>query len=199
MFDKFSNMFQTITGNGIVMSVLLIALVLGIAVFIAWRQSKKNKIPKHSRAARAVRRTVREAAPRVEETEDLDGEDTQGQAGKYPAYIITLDGKFDFDYIPYPVGDVIISDTTMPHVGNCYTVKEVKKEGSDEITYEAYDPRSAPVVCEESPTKAWFATHWDIVKDVYGVQSAWWKSTSLWIAAITGLLAFIIALATVGA
>ncbi len=200
MLDKFSNMFDTITGNGLIATILIIAAIAGVTAFCLWLRARRNKIPhtsrnRHSAAVRNVK--ARETVTKADK--DLDDDETDGIAGEYPAYIVTLDGSLDFDYIPEPLGDVLVADTSMPKAGACYFVREVKKEGSNEISYEAYDPRTAPLLSEESPIKAWFATHWDIVKDVYGVAVAWWKSTSLWIAGLTGMAAFIVAIATVGA
>lgn len=198
----FGNMFDMITGNKVVLAVIFIVAIIAVAVLIAWWRSRKDRIPKTSRANRHQRLQDKAAPVEAKEikgdisADDVDGDETDGEAGKYPAYICTLDGGFDFDYIPHPCGDVFQADTSMPHSGACYLVKEVKNEGK--IGYEPYDPRTAPLLSSETPTKAWFATHWSIVRDVYGVPAAWWKSSALWIAGIAGSAAFIIALVRVG-
>lgn len=188
MFDKLSGMFSNVTVGSVVAIILILAAIIGIALFIAWRRSKSNKIPSTSRAIR-INTPVNE--PVTEAQADEPEEDQEPETE--PAYILTLDGSIDFDFIPVPLGDVFVADTSMTKSGPCYLVKETAPS-----IYEAYDPRTAPLVSEETPINAWFATHWDIVREVFSVIPPWWKSTSLWIAALTGVAAFIVALALVG-
>lgn len=197
MMDKLSDMGGSITAGGIVIALLIIAAIIGVIVFIKWRHSKKDRIPSTSRFMRnSSHTTIPEEEKQIQDTVDeylVNIPEEKQEMGMVPAYIITLDGSLDFDYIMEPLGDVFMADTSMPKSGACYLVKET--EGGE---YEAYDPRTAPLLSDETPIIAWFATHWEIVREVYSVISPWWKSTSLWIAAITGLAAFIVVLATVG-
>lgn len=115
--------------------------------------------------------------------------------GDFPAYIIRQDVSLDYGIIHQPLGDVFMAGPSMPKGGACYLVRE--KENSPG-KYEDYDPRTAPLISDSTPVKAWFATHWDIVRQVFSVPTPWYKSISLWIAAVTGVLAFIIVMATIG-
>jgi hypothetical protein len=190
--ENLGEMYSNISIPSLIIVGLVIILIVGIALLFIKYSKKKNKLPKTSRAY-AGNKLATVDAPDVPEP-DEDGAETEGDAaGGYPAYICTLKGGFDFDHIPKPLGDVFLADTTMPRAGACYLVKETAAN-----EYEAYDPRTAPVLSDESPVKAWFATHWDIVKDVYGVATPWFKNVSLWIAGLAGAAAFIIVLAKVG-
>jgi len=114
-------------------------------------------------------------------------------AGEFPAYIVRMDDSLDYNVIPEPMGDVFMAGPSMPKGGSCYFVKETALG-----VYEAYDPRTAPLVSEQTPVKAWFATHWEVVRQVFAVPTPWYKSLSVWIAAVTGVLAFIVVMATIG-
>jgi hypothetical protein len=54
------------------------------------------------------------------------------------------------------------------------------------------------LLSENTPQKAWLATHWPIVKEVFSSINEWWHSISMWIMIVVGVAAFIIVLATVG-
>ncbi len=83
----------------------------------------------------------------------------------------------DFTTIPKPIGELHIADTSLPFSGGVYTVMELE---NGEIV--DYDQRDTPIVQNEMPEHAWFAVHWDIVKDVFSVPLSWWQSTSTWFA-----------------
>ncbi len=73
--------------------------------------------------------------------------------GKYPALVIPESGEWYFKKIPQPVGHIFTCDTTMPEVGDHYLVK-LKDDGK----YEAYDPRTAPIVSTTTPEIAYLKT-----------------------------------------
>jgi len=176
-------MFDLIKLGGPTTIIIIIAFVIVFALAIWWNTTRKKRTP------RTTSNTQSTTPP------DKTSHDTQHQeVGKYPAYILKeKENALDFGYILNPIGDVFTADTSMPKSGACYLVKEV-----EDGKYEDFDPRTIPLISEETPVTAWFATHWDIVREIFAIPVPWWKSTSIWIAAIVGIAAFIIALATVG-
>jgi len=99
----------------------------------------------------------------------------------------------DFTTITEPVGELYQFDPSCPVTGSGYIVKEDKNG-----VIVDYDPREIAFKVEESPERAWFAIHWDIVKAVFFVPIQWWKSTSVWFAAAMLVIVFVATLAVVG-
>jgi len=99
----------------------------------------------------------------------------------------------DFTTIPEPIGELYQFDPSCPITGSGYIVRENEK---GEIV--DYDPREVKFKIEESPERAWFAIHWDIVKQVFFVPVQWWRSTSVWFAAAMLVIVFVTSLAVLG-
>lgn len=112
--------------------------------------------------------------------------------GKYRAYALAGNMLFPTT-IPEPVGNILVADTSMPVCGACYLVI-----GDDDNNIKAYDPLSEPLLAVGTPQKAFFATHWPIVEDVYGVPSLWWQDVNAWLAAGVLVIDFIAILAYLG-
>lgn len=99
----------------------------------------------------------------------------------------------DFTTIRKPIGELYQFDPSCPVSGAGYIVKENEK---GEVV--DYDPREIEFKLAESPEYAYFATNWDIVKQVFFVPVQWWKSTSVWFAAAMLVIIFVISLAVLG-
>jgi len=99
----------------------------------------------------------------------------------------------DFTVMPEAIGELYQFDPSCPTSGSGYIVKE---DSNGDIV--DYDPREVTFKIEESPERAWFAIHWDIVKSVFFVPVNWWKSTSVWFAAAMIVVVFITSLAVLG-
>lgn len=227
MFDRFLEMFRNISMDSIMIIVGIVIVIILIAILIARARSKRgletlgnkrnsqnlpaSKIKSKSQAVNVTITKMRMPIRGTDKWADaplyISDKDRKAMGGKateeatekseslgdFPAYIVRLDGSLDYDLIQHPLGDVFIAEPSMPKSGACYFVREISAG-----VYESYDPRTAPLASDETPVKAWFATHWDIVRQVFSVPTPWYKSISLWIAAIVGVAAFIIALATIG-
>jgi len=143
----------------VIVSVAVIGAGLLVWWFISWRTSG-----------------VKKSIPLGEgDTADTpaDSDSIPGTGGKYPCYVLA-DGKMVPSKIPSPIGNLFMSEPSMPLTGNCYLVKSVGEK------LEAYDPREIPFESTKSPEWAYFATHWDKVKDVYSVPVPWWGSPATW-------------------
>ena len=99
----------------------------------------------------------------------------------------------DFTTISEPIGELYQFDPSCPITGSGYIVKENER---GEIV--DYDPREVTFHIEASPERAWFAIHWDIVKQVFFVPVQWWKSTSVWFAVAMLVIVLIASLAVLG-
>ncbi len=120
----------------------LIAGVIGlwcIAIFLVVRVLLERRRKKNVPALQ----TESKETPRVE--------------NKYRAIIMKASGEWDAKgRIPQPIGHVWVCDTTMPEPGEHYWVKEVVKDGM--TSYEAFDPRTAPIASTTTPEGAYSKT-----------------------------------------
>jgi len=64
--------------------------------------------------------------------------------------------------ISQEVGNIWYAEPSLPINGECYCVKELANGN-----YEPYDPRKSNLTANESPTKAYMATHWDRAEGVW--------------------------------
>lgn len=99
----------------------------------------------------------------------------------------------DFTTMPEPIGEVHIADTSCPISGGIYTVREM-----DNGEVVDWDPRETPMNVEETPEYAWFATHWEVVAQVFSVPVRWWASTSIWFAVGCLAILFFVSLTALG-
>lgn len=137
-------------------------IIAGVLAFVAisfaiwWYNNRR--IPKKT-VAPGAEDVIPGTITQVEVLE-IDGKPIKKEVkeeGKYPAFIMSEDRPWHFGKIPEPVGHTFIFNTTMPHPGDHYIVKPiVSKEGI--ISYEAYDPRTASIVADETPEDAWEKT-----------------------------------------
>lgn len=104
----------------------------------------------------------------------------------------TINGEnvLDFTTYPKPLGHLFTFDTTCPSAGQGYIVKE-NLDG----TVEACDPRDIDLEEKATPPYAWFATHWEIVRQVFSVPVSPWKQASTWLAGIMVAAMFVLGLA----
>ncbi len=117
------------------------------------------------------------------------GKQEDGDAVKYPAYMITKGGELKFTTIAEQLGYVFTADLSMGIIGAsgpCYLVRE-----TDSGDILAYDPRTQVYDAKRSPQYAYFATHWDIVEEVFKIIKPWWESAPLWITVVVLALVFL--------
>ncbi len=95
--------------------------------------------------------------------------------GSLKAYVFRNDA-LEVTTIPEPMGNIFYADPSMPVGGPTYLVAEVESG-----RVEAYDPRTMAYFSDMTPQMAYFATHWDIVKEVFKNVNPWWQSAPLWV------------------
>ena len=123
-------------------------------------------------------------------TTDKSGELITGEEGvedKLPCYLVKDNGEIVASTIRMPLGYVFIADASMAFmgiVGACYLAKAVGNE------VEAYDPREETYKAETSPQYAYFATHWEVVREVFKAIKPWWESAPLWVTAVVLVILF---------
>ncbi len=168
-------------GGAIVIIVLFVVVLAGIAVAVLRPKAKiKEKQFKLS------------TSKLKEEVEETKVKGILG-TGKYKCMAIRPGNIIDFTTMPEPIGEVYQADTSLPMSGALYIVRELT---TGEVV--DYDPREVPVVIEESPERAWFAVHWDIVSRVFSIPIKWWQSTSTWFAVGMMVILFICGLVSLG-
>lgn len=93
------------------------------------------------------------------------------RSGKYRAMVIT-DDKVYFEKIPDKIGSTYILDMSMPEKGECLLVTK-----NADGTYQAYDPRDAPIKAGETPWDAYDAAiDWNKdVNPVYANKAGLWE------------------------
>jgi len=172
------------------MDPMAIAVIAGVLVAIGgmvWMTRRKTK-----ERPLYIKPVVISAKGKKQEDKQEKKQSLVG-TGKYKAYVIRPGGILEATTIPEPIGEVYYADTSMPESGAHYLVMET--EDGEIIDY---DPRDLPIVTEETPEYAWFATHWDIVDQVFAVPIPWWQNTANWYAAAMMAIVFITGLAVVG-
>lgn len=193
--DKLFQNFNNVNMGEIIFIGVIILVISGI-FWLFYHRHKVLKREKEEDTNYSLRNTIK-SSPINNQNQTPKPDDQSGQTkeivkpGIFPAYVCT-DDSFDFRLIPEALGKVWTADPSMPKSGDCYLVKEV----NGKLT--TYDPRESELLSKETPSKAWFATHWPIVNRIFSVPKEWWKSTSMWITVGVGVCTFIIVLATVG-
>jgi len=104
-------------------------------------------------------------------------------AWRWPGNII------DFTTMKETIGEIYLAETSCPVSGGHYIVQETEDKKVID-----YDPRKIPIIHEQTPEYAWFATHWEILKAVFYVPISWLKQSSTWFAAASTIVMFVIAL-----
>ena len=115
--------------------------------------------------------------------------------GRYPAVIFSKDPArygIRFGKIPGLLGMYHYMDPTVPVRGNQLMVVESRMDGGN-VTYQAYDPRHAPLLSEETPQKAYRAIVWDSMKRVYAYHFGLWEKVNTILAGAGILCMFILA------
>ena len=118
--------------------------------------------------------------------------------GKCDALILsrsTRGGSFDLNpgKISKPLGNLFYCDPSMPSSGWRYFVKQ-KDDGS----LEAYDPRRIPLISKQTPSMAYFATHWEIVNEVFAFNYSLLHDGRFWMAIILGIGAILAPMVLMG-
>jgi len=187
VFKAYLETLGGITFGGLVLILILISIPI---VWIVYKKmSHKAKIQEH--------REIIEAKTKYEEAkrgEKLSEEKAQKfGVGSFKCMAFRPGNIIDWTTIPAPIGELYQADASCPVSGGVYIVRET--EDGDIIDY---DPREVKVDIKTSPERAWYATHWDIVKRVYSIPLAWWRSTATWFAAGMMLILFITVMAAIG-
>ncbi len=79
----------------------------------------------------------------------------------------------EFSRINKPLGNLFWAEPSLPESGQTYYVKE-----NIDGTYEAYDPRHTPIIKQDTPQQAYFATHWDLAEGVWLLKTSMWEQIS---------------------
>ena len=115
----------------------------------------------------------------------------------YKAAVIRRHPKYgpsiDYTTIDNQIGDIYGMDTSCPSSGAHFIVRE-----DDDHKIVDYDHREREVVFDQTPEYAWYATNWQILKEVFSIPLPWWKSTSTWFAIACFIGAFVSLLAAFG-
>lgn len=118
--------------------------------------------------------------------------------------IISPEAKFDaycFDAetqkllpckINKPMGRQLYFDPSMPSSGWKFLIRK-----NDDGVIEDYEPRNEPLLSRDTPKLAYFATHWDVVAEVFSYDYSVWRDAKTWIVAVLAFGAFILSLVTV--
>lgn len=99
----------------------------------------------------------------------------------------------DFTTMPEQIGEIHLADTSCPISGAIYTVKE-----NDDGTISDYDPREVVIDVEQSPEHSYFATHWPIVHEVFGIPISPLSNPSFWFAMVALAGAIFLGLVALG-
>lgn len=183
-------------------AIFVTCLLFGLWIYRAWKggdsgKQKPDKIMVKDRDDKdfvAVSAEIKEESKRIAE----HGEVTEDQlgTGEYKCLCfrkIDNHNVVDFTTIPKPIGEMYNIDPSCPMSGSGYIVKVENGLVVD------YDPRSIKYILEESPEYAWFATQWEIVKQVFFVPIKWWQSSSTLFAAAMVAGTFLLGLVALGA
>ncbi len=184
--SDFLEMLSSLSVAGIIILVVILLIFATVAaVYI-----RREIIGKSRRGSLTSK--PEDSAPPIEH-EDASASKSILGTGEVKCVAIRPGNIIDFTTIPELIGEVYQVDTSCPRSGAVVIVRELE---DGEIV--DYDPREVPVVIEQTPEYAWFATNWNIVTRFWAVPQIWWKSTSMWFAAAMMAIVFIAFLAVVG-
>ncbi len=168
-------------------------------------KAREKAIPEAPAQAKPVAETCTEEkpeeAPVKPESEPVTVKSVLG-TGTYRVMVIRnpkrlglseSDNVVDFTTMPAPIGEVHMADASCPLTGGMFTVRE-KEDG----TLEDYDPREREIDVKQTPEYAYYATHWDVVADVFAIPSTFWKSPYFWFAVGAMAITFFVCLAAIG-
>jgi hypothetical protein len=186
MFGKYLEMLKALN-IGQVAVVLIILLVLGAVAFLIYRMKTYHK--RHPEKAPPAE--IKTRVSKDGETEAFEPTTSILGTGKLKAYAFT-NGALEPTTIPNPIGNIFFADTSMPVSGACYLVKETEGKVA------AYDPRGVQFKMKETPQMAYFATHWDIVREWFKTEKPWWESAPLWLCVTVLIMLFIVTLVVLG-
>lgn len=207
-----TNYFSLIIKNPVVLGAIILLVILTLTVVI--RSLTRHRAVK---AKTLVIESIKEAAPIIKAAsvsgkKGLKSETNVPKAPTPPEIMLGM-GKFkcmairsakvlglmpgmnviDFTTMPEPIGEIHLADTSCPISGQIYTVKE-----NDDGTISDYDPREVVIVVDQTPEYCYFATHWPIVREVFGIPVSPLSNPSFWLAVAALAGAIFMGLATVG-
>jgi len=174
--------------NPIVALVFITMVVIGIVlrtfVFKPIQKEEKDEIPLPSVAAGSVGVAA--------ETPKSDVFITP--KGKYAAMVLSFrDQMLKPCQINKPCGRQLYFDPSNAKSGWKYFIREDKDGNAED-----YEPRNEPLVSEETPPRAWFAVHWEVVGEWFAFSYSIWQDMKTWLVAGLVLFTFIIVLVTIG-
>lgn len=184
---KFIELLSGLSTAGIVVFIIVL-VVFAVAVVSYIRRLNRGNMYNPSPASKPE-----DTTPPPTDTEAAPIRKTTLGTGLVKCVAFRPGNILDFTTIPAPIGEIYIVDTSCPQSGASCIVRE-----DEHGKVVDYDPREVPVVIEQTPEYAWFATHWDIVDRVFSLPLAWWRSTSTWFAAGMMAIIFILGLAVLG-
>lgn len=163
---------------------VIIIAIIGLAIigllFYLVREKKysiKINLPfvrtihRESKSAESVPQQL--VVPEAVEVIQNDAEYIIGRGG-FKCYVFR-NGNMEPSTINKPLGNIFVSDPSMPLIGSVYLVQD--QNGM--IT--PYEPWADDFVQDKTPQWAYFATSWDVVSDVYNYELPWWRSAPLWV------------------
>lgn len=167
----------------------LIALAIGllcIGLFALW-QWQKSKRPKAEEAEEEIKPLRGKQGKQVA----VAKKEKVVLLPKYPSMVFS-DMGIVFQKIPYKIGNVCYLEPSMPEHGARLLVLENEQGG-----FEAYDPREAPMLSDETPQKAYRAINWDVVKRVFAYHYGVWEKINQILIGVIVLGAFFLAIVAI--
>lgn len=192
MFEKLGTMLGGIEPSAIGFILGILGLFTLIALLVWKHRGKRTTMPVST--SLTTKKTGGINAESKEE--ESKGEESEGKkesilgTGEYPCYAFA-DGCLQYTTIPERIGRLFVADPSMPVSGPAFLV--VQNEGKGVMPF---DPRDISFVVEKSPQWAYFAIHWEIVREVYPILKDWWQSVPMWLAIASTAIMFITVLIT---
>ena len=172
--------FELMAGAGVEVYIIIgIVLLFFIAAMVRAVMKTKRRV----REPGLPRVPVEQEEEEVPQQEQKKTESVLG-TGSYKCMCFRPGNILDFTTMPKPVGEIYQFETTCPNSGAGYIVME-----TEDGKIVNYDPRKVAFKIKQSPEIAWFARHWDIVKDVFAVPLSVWRSPSTYFA--IGMIAIV--------
>ncbi len=182
--------WHILSGNPIAITLGIVILLFVIGIILAVSQLKQGA--KHQMGIALDTQTIIKTPKHA--AHDVAPQHLAG-IGAYPALVLYRDEKGSnvawFTKIPTLVGAVDVATPSCPISGPICTVRELlnEKTGQYELK-DYYSEQDRAIAVDETPERAYFATHWPIVRRVYLTYTPLLKSGSFWLAVIVGVGSF---------
>lgn len=187
--------FSEFFSSGISLTGIVVALVAGVLFFVVRPMLKKRmnlKVRPEEQLSQPLERLPEEVE--IIPVTKVKGDIKPNKTGSFRVVVLRTMGIFGnpsitFERLDKPAGNLMWAEPSLAESGMTYMIKE-KADG----TFEAYDPRLVALISEQTPQMAYFATHWEIVQDVFMYVRSLWDQISPWLVWVMVFVFFIIAL-----